>query len=108
MREDFPSTPYGLPPDEFSDKDIEKLEYRTGLFKRRGLSQECADAWAARLLVRDYDRDDRHICIECSNLQRGLTCAVKVPKTRPDSWQQYLQPLPLILQRCPAFKEQRP
>lgn len=91
-----------------SDRFIEVMGYRAELFKRRGLSERCADAWACRLAQRDIDRDDRRLCLECSNYQRAGTCAVKLPKQKPSDFQKFMSPIPFTLQRCPSFNFQKP
>lgn len=110
MSGDLPATPYGLP--AMTDKAIAAFLYRTGLFQRRGWPPEKAEAWADRLFQRDTERDDRRLCIECSNLQRGGWCArasrVLGRETNKDGRAAALQPVTDILQRCPPFAFQTP
>lgn len=82
----------------WDDKQIARFNYRVGLFKRRGLPEPQAEDLADRLAERDWERDDRRVCIECNGLQRGNTCA----NNRSNA------PLPTILQRCPNFSFQVP
>lgn len=80
----------------WDDKQIFRFLFRESLFIRRGLSADAAESLGDRLAKRDYERDDRRVCIECSNWQRGNTCAKK-------------QPLLLTqLMRCDFFSFQKP
>lgn len=63
----------------WDEKQIFRFQFRHGLFQRRGMSSEAAEKLGDRLATRDYQRDDRRVCIECSNWQRGNTCAKKQP-----------------------------
>lgn len=81
---------------EWNDVQIRRFHFRHGLFQRRGLSAEISEHLGDRLATRDYQRDDRRVCVECSNWQRGNTCAKK-------------QPLFLTqLVRCDYFEFQKP
>jgi hypothetical protein len=94
-----------------SDKAIRACQYRMGLFERRGWTPERAAAWADRLIDRDADRDDRRLCIECANFQRGGWCgrAAAVLGYRPKNGRPAsLQLIPDLLQRCPHFAFQKP
>lgn len=71
-----PSQRHDIP---WNDKQIARFKFRAALFQRRGLAEEVAEAWADRLAVRDSDRDNRRICVECSNFQRSRTCAKRLP-----------------------------
>ena len=44
---------------------------RVGLFRRRGQTEQRAEALAESLVRRDADRDDRRLCLECAGLQRA-------------------------------------
>lgn len=72
------------------------MSFRMGLFQRRGLDLDQAEALADRLMARDAERDDRRVCLECRHLQRSLTCA------------RQQAPLLQTLQRCHRFEWQVP
>lgn len=92
----------------WGDREIARFLFRVALFTRRGLSEPEAETLADRLSERDYERDDRRMCIECKHLQRGGTCfAAKQgwllqPKgnTRDAD---FFTPLQQTLQRCEGF-----
>lgn len=90
-----------------NDAQIRRLAFRSELFQRRGMAVQDAEQWGARLTTRDFERDDRRICFECSSLQRGGTCfAVKqgvMANVSPKH-----SPVPDILQRCDHFTWQKP
>lgn len=71
-----PSQRHDIP---WGDKLIARALFRMALFQRRGMTEDQAEAWADRLAVRDSDRDNRRICVECSNFQRSRTCAKRLP-----------------------------
>ncbi|WHZ12086.1 MAG: hypothetical protein OJF60_002527 [Burkholderiaceae bacterium] len=80
--------------------EIERLEARVELFRRRGLSADLAAAMADKLVKRDREGDDRVLCLECSNL-RGRRCtAWEQAGITPD-----VRDLLTRLQRCPGFAE---
>lgn len=92
----------------------ERRAFRVALFRRRGIEPKRAEELADRLAVRDADRDDRRICLECSGLQRGGTCFPSrsgrihglAPPGRAPKFP--LIPVPDILQRCEAFSFLKP
>lgn len=49
--------------------EIELFGKRKQLFLAKGLDEDAADALADKLVGRDRDRDDRRVCLECSNLK---------------------------------------
>ena len=63
----------------WNDVQIRRFQFREALFSRRGLSAQAAELLGDRLAKRDYERDDRRVCIECSSFQRGNTCHKKQP-----------------------------
>ncbi len=89
-----------------------RREYRIGLFTRRGLPVERAEALADRLTLRDADRDDRRVCAECSKVTAdhpkfGRGCAdARAGLIRGAS--RHMSPLMEILQRCERFEFQKP
>lgn len=61
----------------WNDVQISRFNFRLGLFTRRAIKG--AEALADRLATRDFERDDRRVCAECSHWQRGNTCFKKSP-----------------------------
>jgi len=93
--------------DATADPVLARLSKRVGLFKRRGCSEEQAGELAELLLLRDADRDDRRMCIECAHLQRDSGCFAA-----RQGWiagaAAYLTPVQNMLQRCERFEWQKP
>ncbi len=91
-----------------NDKQIARMAYRIGLFRRRGLSERDAEQLADRLADRDFERDDRRMCIECEHLQpKPGTCFMAQQGLLP-STSRHLQPVLTVLARCERFSFQAP
>ena len=58
----------------WDESQIRRAMFRMALLVRRGLTAHLSEWWADRLTVRDKERDDRRICLECSSLQRDGKC----------------------------------
>jgi len=94
-----------------NDREISRMEFRIGLFRRRGWQLQRAERFADVLLVRDREHSDQRACIECAHLQRGfqgsLPCFaaaqgwVKSASCR-------LEPVTDVLQRCERFEWAKP
>ena len=83
--------------------------FRVGLFQRRGLDEPDAQALAERLALRDQQRDDRRVCLECSQMQRSGHCiAVMQGRMRTACRPDQFTVMPRVLQRCPNFQFQKP
>lgn len=82
----------------WTDAEINRFLARQGLFNRRGLSPAESENLAEKCLLRDRDFDDRRMCIECKNLQRGSVCAATRASAIPIT----------IFQRCHRFEWQVP
>ena len=94
--------------------EIDIFTARLARFTDKGLSLEDADALADKLVTRDRDLDDRHLCLECIHLsgsdRRGWGCrnwqqagvALQAKDARLSS------ALVNQLQRCDGFKEVNP
>lgn len=78
---------------------------RTSLFVRRGLTQAQAESTADRLAFRDFEGDDRSMCLECSSLQRGGRC-FEVQKGNMRGVSPRHEPVQNVLQRCSHFNFQ--
>jgi len=92
---------------EWNDAQIRRFNFRLGLFQRRGLTHDAAERWGDRLAVRDHERDDRRICLECSSLQRGGKCFA-VQQGRMKGVSSKHEPVTNVLQRCDHFEFQTP
>jgi hypothetical protein len=79
-----------------SESELKRVSYRMGLFQRRGLTPDQAEAQAFELMSRDAEKDDRRMCLECRHFQRSRSCARGLPA------------LPQTLQRCVRFTWQTP
>lgn len=100
-----------LPP--WGDREIARFTFRVELFKRRGMSASDAETWADRLYERDYERDDRRMCIECEHLQAdhpkyGRGCFQARNGRLEPGTPKNLNPVIDLLQRCSGFSFQRP
>jgi hypothetical protein len=76
-------------------KAARRFQIRLRMFARRGLDSLRATELAERLTVRDEQRDDRRLCVECAHLRRGWNCA-KGDAVLVD-----------VLQRCFSFRWER-
>lgn len=94
-----------------NDREIARMEFRIGLFRRRGWSLERAERFADVLAARDQDKDDRRACIECAHLQRGFE-GVMPCFAASQGWirgaSSRLTPVVDVLQRCPRFEWAKP
>ena len=97
----------------WGEREITRFRFRAALFQRRGLSEPDAETLADRLAERDYERDDRRVCIECKHLQRSWHCFaakqgwlahIKAGSREADHY----TPLQQTLQRCEGFEFQTP
>lgn len=84
----------------WDDAEISAFTARTERFALRG----CTDAehLAERLTLRDRDRDDRRLCLECSWLGDTGRCVAAATGRLPGA-DRRLEPVPTILQRCEGF-----
>lgn len=84
-------------------KETTRMVFRLALFRRRGMSEDKANALADDLAKRDWLRDDRRSCAECANYQRGGTCFAT-----QQGWIKH-HPLPAsMLHRCEEFDWSKP
>jgi len=86
--------------------EIDTFTARLARFTVRGVIQGDAECLADRLVIRDREKDDRAMCLECTNLHRGWRCG---------NWQragvairardaQLAPEFMHLLQRCDGFK----
>lgn len=91
----------------WGEAQIRRYVFREALFRRRGVPADVAERLGDRLATRDHERDDRRVCLECSNLQRGGKCfAVQQGHMKDVSLKH--EPVTNILQRCDHFSWQTP
>lgn len=92
----------------WGDREIGRFKFRVALFTRRGLTEADAETLADRLYERDFERDDRRVCLECKHLQRsghcfaakqGLIHGIKAGSRNAD----FFTPPQQTLQRCEGF-----
>ncbi len=84
-----------------------RVQKRAALFVRRGLCSEAATEQAQRLVLRDAERDERRMCIECAHLQRDGGCFAARQGWIPGA-SEHLTPVQTMLQRCGRFEWQKP
>jgi hypothetical protein len=89
----------------FGDREEARLKFRIALFQRRGLSEREAFDLADRLFERDAERDERRLCLECTQLQRDGGCRAaregRVPDLAPTF---HAGSLKTTLMRCLGFE----
>lgn len=78
------------------DREIGRIDFRTALFRQHAWDDERARKWALRLAARDLDKDDRHLCVECSHLTGKWACRVGGTVVAE------------ALQQCPKFAWETP
>jgi hypothetical protein len=87
----------------WGDADFRRFAFRVALLRRRGLSESVAETWADRLALRDQERDDRHLCLECVHRQDDHGCVLakqgRLPGVRGQPQANDFQ-----FQRCEGFK----
>ena len=91
----------------WNEVQIKRFNFRHGLFLRRGVEAAKAEALADMLAFRDFDRDDRRLCLECQHLQRSGKCFQVGQGAMPGVSPKH-EPVTTILQRCHLFKFQTP
>lgn len=87
----------------WDDPQIGRFQARVALFLRRGWEEPRAEQWADRLVSRDAERDDRHLCIECAHLRRDGTCFAAAQGWIASAGRR-LNPVTDVLARCECFK----
>lgn len=80
----------------WGDAQIRRFNFRFQLFQRRGIEPLHAEKLADQLATRDYERDDRRLCLECKHMQRSRTCFLRLPMSIEQ------------LARCHGFQFQTP
>jgi hypothetical protein len=91
----------------WGEVEFRRFPVRVALFKRRGLTEAKAEALAERLALRDMERDDRRVCLECLHLQTSGTCFPAVQGWMPHTSTRF-EPVRDLLQRCESFSAWKP
>lgn len=91
----------------WTDREFTRFAFRLGLFQRRGVDEQRAESLADRLALRDQERDDRRICLECQHLQRSGHCFAAAQGWISNA-SKHLTPVQDRLARCEAFAFQTP
>lgn len=55
-------------------KEMERWQFRVNLFQQHGWPEDRAESWADKLVLRDRDRDDLRLCVECAHLMSQWRC----------------------------------
>jgi len=85
----------------WADAEINAYLAREARFTRLGRAA-AAEHLAERLTLRDRQRDDRRLCLECAALADSGRCLVAARGRLPGA-SRGLEPVPTILQRCEGF-----
>lgn len=93
----------------WGDREQARFTFRVALFVRRGQLEHEAETLADRLYERDFERDDRRMCLECKHLQRSGTCfAAKqgrlIHPPGGTKAAEFFTPPQQLLQRCEGFE----
>ena len=91
----------------WTDAEINRFNLRVGLFERRGLTTDESEKLADHLAARDQERDDRRMCIECSQLQQDGGCFA-ARRGLMSNASRSLHPVKTILMRCEHFDWLKP
>ena len=51
--------------------ETDTFSARLARFTNKGLNLEAGGRWADKLVIRDREQDDRHVCLECTHLHQG-------------------------------------
>jgi hypothetical protein len=70
---------------------------------RHGFDLDLAERITDHLMLRDRQRDDRRMCLECSHLDRSGRCSAARAGRLPGAGRD-LQPVKVALMRCPGFQ----
>ena len=89
--------------------EIDRFAARLARFTDHGVILEDAERMADRLVIRDRERDDRAVCLECTYLHRAGRCGnwqhAGVAVQARDA--QLAGDFVTLLQRCDGFKKDK-
>jgi hypothetical protein len=85
--------------------EIDRFKTRLARLTDLGVLQSDAERMADLLVIRDRERDDRAMCLECTHLQRGGRCGNWQHSGVAIRARDAFMPLELVrqLQRCEGF-----
>ena len=89
----------------WDDAEIESFMARSTRLNARGRAD--AEHLAERLTLRDRQADDRHMCLECRELDAGGRCAAARRGALTGTDRRF-EPTQNIPMRCPAFRGSDP
>ena len=87
----------------WSEAVIVRFQARTATIQRHGFAEQDAEDLAERLHLRDRQADDRHMCLECRDLESTGRCAAARRGDIPGA-DRRMEPVQTILMRCHAFQ----
>lgn len=85
-----------------TDRQIARMAWRIQRFQRFGIQAREAERLADMLADRDWQRDDRRICLECSEYARDGSC-LPARQGRMPGFSTRFEPVRDVLQRCNNF-----
>ena len=89
------------------ERENRRFAFRVALLRRRGIEPTRAGELAAVLCLRDADRDDRRMCLECHELQNSRQCGAVRRKAHGTAGRA-LEPITDMLHRCGNFRWSTP
>ena len=97
------STPDGLGLKDPAMRAEGRATHRRLLAAKVGIHPSLVDRIVERLALRDSQRDDRRMCMECAHARPMSCAAAKRGRLMPEIGVNY-QPVFDRLERCPAFE----
>lgn len=91
----------------WGDREFARFAFRVALLRRRRMSETEATQIADRLALRDQERDDRRMCVECENMQQDGGCFAASQGWIAQTTKNH-KPVRTLLQRCEAFNFCKP
>jgi hypothetical protein len=88
---------------QWDETTIARFTDRRDRLMRWGYSEAEAERLAERLAIRDFDGDDRGMCVECRFLERGGRCA-EARAGRLVGFDGRYEPARTVLHRCESYE----
>ena len=89
--------------DAWDEADIGRFQARVAAVQRRGFGIQDAEDLAERQTLRDRQADDRHMCLECRDLESTGRCAA-ARRGGIHGADRRMEPVQTILMRCHVFQ----
>jgi hypothetical protein len=83
-----------------TDRQIARMQWRIGRFKRLGMTEARAETLADKLADRDHERDPRCMCVECVEFTAARTCSKASAGRLIDNPPKRVQPVPWHMEEC--------